>query len=76
MSRSCAGNYYVGGYHCRNGEPVTWRGKGDHKRQPWLEEPPQPRPVTHLAYLELWERHVDAAEFAGLREVALGGPPR
>lgn len=68
------GNYYVGGYHCRNGEPVTWRGMGDHKRQPWLEEQPQPQPVTHLAYLELWERHVDAAEFDGLREVALGGP--
>lgn len=68
------GNYYVGGYHCRNGEPVTWRGEGDHKRQPWLEEQPQPRPVTHLAYLELWERHVDSAEFEGLREVALGGP--
>jgi hypothetical protein len=68
------GNYYVGGYLCRNGEIVAWRGEEGRKRQPWLEKQPQPRPVTHLAYLELWERHVDAAEFEGLREVALGGP--
>jgi Family of unknown function (DUF6519) len=68
------GNYYVGGHHCRNGEPVTWRGEDDNKRQPWLEEQPQPKPNTYLAYLELWERHVDAVEFDGLREVALGGP--
>lgn len=68
------GNYYVRGYRCRNEEPVTWRGEYNHKRQPWLEAQPQPKPVTYLAYLELWERHVDAAEFDGLREVALGGP--
>ncbi|HEX8449674.1 MAG TPA: DUF6519 domain-containing protein [Allosphingosinicella sp.] len=68
------GDYYVAGCHCRNWEPVTWRGTRDRKRQPWLGDQPQPRPVTHLAYLELWERHVDAAEFEGLREVALGGP--
>lgn len=68
------GNYYVGGYHCRNGERVTWRGEDDNKRQPWLDEQPQPKPNTYLAYLELWERHVDAVEFDGLREVALGGP--
>jgi hypothetical protein len=68
------GNYYVGGYRCRNGEPVHWRGVEDHKRQPWLEEQPQPRPGTYLAYLELWERHVDSIELDGLNEVALGGP--
>ena len=68
------GSYYVRGYHCRNVEPVTWRGEDGHKRQPWLEKQPQPRPGTYLAYLQLWERHVDPAEFDGLREVALGGP--
>ena len=29
---------------------------------------------AHLAYLDVWERHVTAVEDPGLREVALGGP--
>ncbi|HEX8572898.1 MAG TPA: DUF6519 domain-containing protein [Allosphingosinicella sp.] len=68
------GNYYVQGHHCRNGEQVTWRGEQGHRRQPWLEAQPQPKHGTYLAFLELWERHVDPAEMDGLREVALGGP--
>ena len=78
------GHYYVDGWLCENHEAVTWRGEDDHKRQPWLDEQPQPRAgISYLAYLELWERYVCAAEQDGLlapdapgrlREVALGGP--
>lgn len=43
--------------------------------QPWL--PDYTLPTTagrYVVYLDVWERHVDAVEESGIREVALGGP--
>ncbi len=76
------GRCYVDGWLCENRAQVAWRGDDDHPGQPFLAEPPQPQAGTYLAYLEVWERSVSAAEHDGLlaravpgalREVALGG---
>jgi hypothetical protein len=79
------GHYYVDGWLCENDEDVTFAGREKGVLQPWW------RPGTealqqnkrYLAYLDVWERHISAAEADGaaertlptaLREVALGGP--
>ena len=68
-----AGRYYVGGVLCENEAPVAL---GD---QP--DPPADAVPGTtagdagfHLAYLDVWDRHVSALDDPTIREVALGGP--
>ncbi len=77
------GNYYVDGWLCENIAAVGYKAAGNISAQPWLREAPDPVAGDHLAYLEIWERHVAPAENdrAGdpaapdaLREVALEGP--
>ena len=76
------GRYYVDGWMCENHRDVGHRGNGDLPGQPWLPDAPEPDVGMHIAYLEVWERHVTAAELDplghpaspyALREVALGG---
>lgn len=79
------GHYYVDGWLCENDADVRYHA-ADKVRpsQPWLRKPVElEKNKTYLAYLDVWERHVCAAEVDGgmdiaspgaLREVALGGP--
>ena len=79
------GHYYVDGWLCENDADVRYYAadKGSPS-QPWLPKPVELlRGKTYLAYLDVWERHVCAAEVDdgtdiaspyALREVALGGP--
>ncbi|KAB7647940.1 DUF6519 domain-containing protein [Polymorphobacter fuscus] len=78
-----AGHYYVDGWLCENPAPTGYRGFGETPGQPWFRDPPKAEPGVHLAYLEVWERHVSAAEADrggdiaapdAIREVALDGP--
>lgn len=66
------GRYYVHGILCEL-EVDTPYG-----RQPDLPLPPQQQALAtgraHLVYLDVWERHLSAAEDPSIREVALGGP--
>jgi hypothetical protein len=65
-----AGRYYVGGILCENDEDV------DFDAQPELDptaDPPEDAGL-HLAYLDVWDRHVTAHGDPVIREVALGGP--
>jgi hypothetical protein len=63
------GRYYVEGLLCENPEVTSYL------RQPDLPGAPVPTgPRTYLAYLDVWERHVSAAEDDDIREKALGGP--
>ncbi|TIC88301.1 hypothetical protein E8D34_05005 [Nocardioides sp. GY 10113] len=72
------GVYYVDGIRVAvaprpDTEPLTWRRQPyppwpDRSEPPALPEPP------YLVYLDVWERHVDAVQDDGLREVGLGGP--
>src|SRR4051812_35367344 len=77
-----AGHYYVDGWLCENREDVAHRANGTISVQPWLPDAPDPDQGQHIAYLEVWERPLTAAELAplglppppyALREVALGG---
>jgi hypothetical protein len=53
----------------------TVRRLDTYLTQPDLDEPSAPvSGKPHLAYLEVWERHVTAHDAPRLREVALGGP--
>lgn len=76
------GHYYVDGWLCENDADARYKA-GQPGAQPWL---PQPGPLEvgqrYLAYLDVWERHVSAAEVedgderhsqTAMREVALGG---
>jgi hypothetical protein len=54
------GLYYVNGIRCENPEPIR------------LLIPAEPK--VHLAYLDVWERHIAAVEEDLIREVALNGP--
>lgn len=78
------GHYYVDGWLCENDADVRYYAAGEGSpSQPWLPNPVELKKGTYLAYLDVWERHVCAAEVDGgtdiaspgaLREVALGGP--
>lgn len=80
------GHYYVDGWLCENDANVRYYAadKDSPSQQPWLPKPDKLEPGnTYLAYLDVWERHVCAAEVDdgmditspyALREVALGGP--
>jgi hypothetical protein len=64
------GHYWVGGRLCELEVGASW------KRQPDFRPEPDAFPAagTHVVYLDVWERHVGAAEDPRLVEVALGGP--
>jgi hypothetical protein len=78
------GHYYVDGWLCENDEDVFYAHDKVRPSQPWLPKPVELlKGKTYLAYLDVWERHVCAAEVdwgkdvaspGALREVALGGP--
>lgn len=78
------GHYYVDGWLCENDADVYYALDEARTSQPWLPKPVQlQKGKTYLAYLDVWERHLCAAEVDGgldrsspstLREVALGGP--
>jgi photosystem II stability/assembly factor-like uncharacterized protein len=64
-----AGRMYVDGVLCEIEKPLRFLAQPDL--------PGATLPSTagrYLAYLDVWERHVTAAEQANLREIALGGP--
>jgi len=68
------GRYYVDGFLCENDEPGTF---GEQLGYPFdadttLEELRGTN--GFLLYLDVWERHLSAAESPDLLEVALGGP--
>jgi hypothetical protein len=76
------GRYYVDGWMCENRGNVGYRANGALPVQPWLADAPEPGQGRHIVYLEVWERHLTAAELdpldrptspRALREVALGG---
>jgi hypothetical protein len=61
-----AGRLYVDGVSCELAESITYTSQpGSDNTLPTSGE--------YLAYLEVWEESVSAAEDASLREVALGG---
>lgn len=78
------GHYYVDGWLCENDADVFYSAREDGPSQPWLSTPRElENGKTYLAYLDVWERHLSAAEAdgaldaaspRGMREVALGGP--
>ena len=78
------GHYYVDGWLCENDDDVLFAGgSAGHASQPWWRPDKALVPGRYLAYLDVWERHVSAADVEGpaertsptaLREVALGGP--
>ena len=78
------GHYYVDGWLCENDADVHYAADKVRPSQPWLRKPVElEKGKTYLAYLDVWERHVCAAEVDGgmdiasptaMREVALGGP--
>jgi hypothetical protein len=78
------GHYYVDGWLCENDVDVYYARDKVRPSQPWLPQPVElEKGKTYLAYLDVWERHVCAAEVDdgmditspyALREVALGGP--
>lgn len=78
------GHYYVDGWLCENDGDVFYASHDNGPSQPWLPAPLElENGKNYLAYLDVWERHVTAAEVdggldtaspGGMREVALGGP--
>lgn len=66
------GRYYVDGLLCEN-----LKEKASHFHQPGLFRDPETDKLPgapFLAYLDVWERHVNHLQVDGIREVALGGP--
>ncbi|MFD0346181.1 DUF6519 domain-containing protein [Kitasatospora aburaviensis] len=63
------GRYWVHGWACENETPDLF-----YTAQPDLPDVVAPRDGDYLAYLDVWEQHVSAAEDDTIREVALGGP--
>lgn len=64
-----AGRYYAGGILCENDAGVPLATQPD----PPGEALPAAAGI-HLAYLDVWDRHVTALDDPYLRETALGGP--
>ncbi|MBL8037470.1 MAG: hypothetical protein JNN16_08230 [Nitrospira sp.] len=61
------GRYYVQGIGCTNATDQPY------DKQPHYPAAEQLTDGKYLVYLDVWERHVTAAEDDGIREVALGG---
>lgn len=79
------GHYYVDGRLCANDADVAFLPDGRLPTQPWMPLQMSPLEInnSYLVYLDVWERHVSAAEAddpamphapKALREVALDGP--
>lgn len=76
------GSYYVDGWRIEAPAAASYRGGGaELPGQPYAN-PAQPAAKSHLAYLEVWERHLSAAEHDSalavndsrrIADVALGG---
>jgi hypothetical protein len=66
------GHYWVDGKLCEQEEPGV--GFTEQVDFPLPAGVGFPRKDTWVVYLDVWERHVGAAEEPGLVEVALGGP--
>jgi hypothetical protein len=66
------GIYYVDGLLCESDTVRPYSAQPDFRLGPNGEG--KPVAGDHLAYLDVWERHVTAVEDPRLREVALGGP--
>jgi hypothetical protein len=65
------GHYYVDGLLCESGDYVRYTGQSNPPATELLKG------GLHLAYLDVWERHITYLEdesFPNIREVALGGP--
>jgi hypothetical protein len=62
------GRFWVDGLLCVNEETVPYRGQPDYP------DAPVPAGRWVVLYLDVWERHVTAAQHPRIRDVALGGP--
>jgi hypothetical protein len=68
-----AGRYYVDGLLCENEAPVWFSRQPDYPAGP--SELHKGADADHgLAYLDVWGRHITAAEDPAIREIALGSP--
>ena len=65
------GRYYVDGIPCENDTEV---GYGEQSEFPLRDEDKVKSGGASLVYLDVWERHVTAADDPSIRETALGGP--
>jgi hypothetical protein len=63
-----AGRYYVDGFQAELHAPATYQ------IQPDLPNPPALATGLHVAYLDVWERHITVLHDPTLAESALGGP--
>jgi hypothetical protein len=63
------GRYYVAGILAENDGPVGLASQPDPPVDPLPDDA-----GLHLAYLDVWDRHVTALDEPTIREVALGGP--
>lgn len=64
------GRYYVQGIGCTNATDQPYDQQANY---PLLESEHLEPGTMYLVYLDVWERHVTAAEDDSIREVALGG---
>jgi hypothetical protein len=62
------GRYYVKGTLCEIEEAASFYNQPDRRVAERLT------PGTHLAFLDVWQRHLSYLEEPRIREVALGGP--
>jgi hypothetical protein len=70
------GRYYVDGWLAENESFVSFFHQPDFKRHGNADELKNriTEKGSHLAYLDVWERHVTFVEDDSIREKALGGP--
>jgi Family of unknown function (DUF6519) len=68
------GHYWVRGRLCALDPPVDPQHPTSYTTQADYSTPDPPTTGTHLAYLDVWERPMSAAEDPTLLEPALGGP--
>ena len=68
-----AGRYYVDGMLCENEAPVLFSSQPDFPGAASLLQDPVGA-GSFIVYLDVWQRHITAAEDPAIREVALGGP--
>jgi hypothetical protein len=66
-----AGRYYVDGMLCENEQVVAYTAQPD---LPGLAPLDVTQAGFHIAYLDVWHRHLTALDDPRLRETALGGP--
>ncbi|HEX6337364.1 MAG TPA: DUF6519 domain-containing protein [Jiangellaceae bacterium] len=69
-----AGRYYVEGLLCENEAPLAYTEQPGYPFDDGTALENLRGPGQLLMYLDVWERHVSAAEDPDIVEVALGGP--